>query len=178
MTDHQYSDGIGVLGVQVFFEVLVLGVFLWARKLAARACPADPSGEAKILIWVLFAGDAFAEVAFINIQFLSREFWVLLLLDFFMIVMRDADLWDEFSELLRNLCGKRLGKILTFMVAISTGEQDLAAGQLEDEMSSVEGSKTRMRRFIKVRMVASQAVASEFVGKCTADIQMLFTPGH
>ena len=43
-----------------------------------------------------------AELAFINIKFMSSEFWTLLLLDFFMIVMRDADLWDELGEFLQK----------------------------------------------------------------------------
>ena len=64
---------------------------------------------------------------------------------------------------MKNLCGKKLGKILTFGVAMFTGEEDLAANQLEDEQNLAEGGKTRLRRFIKIRMVASQAVASEFV---------------
>ena len=42
------------------------------------------------------------EVAFINIKFMSSEFWTLLLLDFFMIVMRDADLWDELGDFLKK----------------------------------------------------------------------------
>ena len=43
-----------------------------------------------------------AELAFINIKFMSSEFWTLLLLDFFMIVMRDADLWDELGDFLKK----------------------------------------------------------------------------
>ena len=46
---------------------------------------------------------------------------------------------------------------------MSAGETDLAANQLDDEEKGVKGSKTRRQKFIKVRMVASQAVASEFV---------------
>ena len=53
--DENYGEGLGVLGVQVAFEVLVLLVFLWARALAARAFPNDPSAEAKGLIWIIFA---------------------------------------------------------------------------------------------------------------------------
>eukprot|EP01046_Picozoa_sp_COSAG06_P055598 COSAG06_NODE_10270_length_1714_cov_3.126935_2_plen_81_part_00 len=50
------------------FEVFVLLVFLWARTLAARAFPRDPSAEAKALIWIIFASDTFAEMAFVNID--------------------------------------------------------------------------------------------------------------
>ncbi len=48
--------------MQVFFEALMVLVFLWARTLARRAVPGDPSKEAKLLIWVIFLGDAFAEL--------------------------------------------------------------------------------------------------------------------
>jgi hypothetical protein len=68
----------------------VLLVFLWARSLAARAFPRDPSGEAKALIWIIFASDIFAELAFVNVDFGSSEFWVMVFMDFAMIVMRDA----------------------------------------------------------------------------------------
>ena len=78
------------MGIQVVFEVFVLFVFLWARSLAARAFPQDPSGEAKALIWITFASDTFAELAFVNVEFGSTVFWVMLFMDFAMIVMRDA----------------------------------------------------------------------------------------
>ena len=47
--------------MQVFFEVLMMAVFLWARMLASRAVPTDPSGEAKLLIWIIFLGDVRAQ---------------------------------------------------------------------------------------------------------------------
>ena len=62
------------------FEVFVLLVFLWARTLAARAFPRDPSGEAKALIWIIFASDTFAEMAFVNVEFGSGVFWVMVLM--------------------------------------------------------------------------------------------------
>ena len=82
-----------------------------------------------------------------------------------MIVMRDADLWDELSKLLKALCGKRLGKLCAFTIAVAGGDEDLAVNQVDDEMETVRGTgwKARKQRFIKMRMVASQAVASEFV---------------
>ena len=89
-TDENYKGSFGVLGVQMAFEVFVLLVFLWARTLAARAFPRDPSGEAKALIWIIFASDTFAEMAFVNVEFGSDVFWVMVFMDFAMIVMRDA----------------------------------------------------------------------------------------
>ena len=80
-----------------------------------------------------------------------------------MIVMRDADLWDELARCLSRLCGKRLGKWLSFAIAVAGGDDDIAVNQLDNELERVEGTKTRKRRFIKMRMVASQAIASEFV---------------
>ena len=88
--DANYKGGFGVLGVQIAFEVFVLFAFLWARSLAARAFPRDPSGEAKALIWIIFASDTFAEMAFVNVEFGSDVFWVMVFMDFVMIVARDA----------------------------------------------------------------------------------------
>lgn len=48
--------------VQVLIEVMVLLIFLWVRMLAGRAIPKDPSAEAKVLIWIIFTGDTFAEL--------------------------------------------------------------------------------------------------------------------
>ena len=73
------------------------------------------------------------------------------------------DLWDELGTYLKRCCGKQRGKWISFFIAMSAGETDLAANQLDDEQEGVAGSKTRRQKFIKVRMVASQAVASEFI---------------
>jgi hypothetical protein len=73
------------------------------------------------------------------------------------------DLWDELGTYIKRCCGKQRGKWITFFIAMSSGETDLAANQLDDEEKGVKGSKTRRQKFIKVRMVASQAVASEFI---------------
>jgi hypothetical protein len=73
------------------------------------------------------------------------------------------DLWDELGTYLKRCCGKQRGKWISFFIAMSAGETDLAANQLDDEEKGVKGSKTRRQKFIKVRMVASQAVASEFI---------------
>ena len=80
---------------------------------------------------------------------------MLVVVDVFMIIMRDADLWDEAGKLLVNIFGDRLGKGLKLMIAVTAGETDLAANAMDDEQEHLEGSKTRRRNFIKVRMVAS-----------------------
>ena len=53
--------------MQVVFEALMMAVFLWARTLASRAMPTDPSGEAKLLIWIIFLGDVRAQPVMIDI---------------------------------------------------------------------------------------------------------------
>ena len=52
--------------------------------------PSGPLGRAKALIWIIFASDTFAEMAFVNVEFGSDVFWVMVFMDFAMIVMRDA----------------------------------------------------------------------------------------
>ena len=106
-TDENFKGSFGVLGVQIAFEVFVLLVFLWARSLAARAFPRDPSGEAKALIWIIFASDTFAEMAFVNVEFGSDVFWVMVFMDFAMIVMRDA-VRDADSSLSAARCSRSL----------------------------------------------------------------------
>eukprot|EP01046_Picozoa_sp_COSAG06_P011159 COSAG06_NODE_629_length_13646_cov_13.351222_6_plen_385_part_00 len=76
---------------------------------------------------------------------------------------RHQDLWDELGTYLKRCCGKQRGKWISFFIAMSAGETDLAANQLDDEEKGLAGTKTRRQKFIKVRMVASQAVASEFI---------------
>ena len=67
--------------------------------------------------------------------------------------------------ILQRLCGRRLGKALAFTVAVAGGDEDLAINQVDDELDSVKGMGWTMRkqRLIKMRMVASLAVASEFI---------------
>jgi hypothetical protein len=80
-----------------------------------------------------------------------------------MVVCRRQDLWDELGTYLKRCCGNQRGKWISFFIAMSAGETDLAANQLDDEEKGVAGRQTRREKFIKIRMVASQAVASEFI---------------
>ena len=66
---------------------------------------------------------------------------------------------------MQRLCGRRLGKALAFTVAVAGGDEDLAVNQMDDELETVKGMGWTMRkqRLIKMRLVASLAVASEFI---------------
>ena len=77
---------------QIVIEVLLLFVYLWARVLARRAFCGDPSLESRSLFAYLLISDVFAELAFINVPFMSGQFLVLVTVDFVMLLARDADL--------------------------------------------------------------------------------------
>lgn len=65
-------------------EFITLVIYLYARFLSRRAFGGDASKEARSVFAFLLFGDIFAEIAFINVDLYSREFWTLVFLDFFM----------------------------------------------------------------------------------------------
>ena len=103
---------------------------------------------------------------------MSRDFdlaltFATVLADFAMIVMRDADLWDELNK---NLTCKWIGEAITIALALCGHGSDVAQSQVDKddaERESLghwhEGAESRKRNFIRARMVASQALLSEFV---------------
>ena len=75
--------------------------------------------------------------------------------------MRDADLWEDVGNLLMRSCGDKVGNLCSAAIEVASGETDLAAARLD---SGDATDRTAMRRaFIVSRMVASEAVASEFI---------------
>jgi hypothetical protein len=152
------------LGCQILIEVLMLLLYLYARTLARKAFGAAPTYEARALFIYLLLSDVFAELAFVNVPFLSGEFWVLIAVDFVMLVMRDSDLWDDVAEALRRMFGERCGRWCAAAAEIAAGETDLVADRIggrADDPAAVFAA--RKRRLITSRMIASQAVASEFL---------------
>lgn len=117
-----------------------------------------------------FAEQLFAEMAFLNVKFMSPAFWVLLTLDFAMIILRDAELWTDIENLLAKPCGETGEKIASGIVRLlqmAGGDEDLAVQSRTDrklsmatEASEIEAS---LQRVILSRIIASQAVASEFL---------------
>ena len=87
-----YAVISSTLLAQIVIEVLLLLVYLWARVLARRAFSGDPSLESRSLFAYLLITDVFAELAFINVPFMSGQFLVLVTVDFVMLLARDADL--------------------------------------------------------------------------------------
>ena len=85
-----------------------------------------------------------------------------------MIVMRDADLWDELNK---NLSCKRIGEAINIALALCGHGSDVAQSIVDEQNTAErdglddwdEEAKSRKRNFIRARMVASQALLSEFV---------------
>lgn len=65
-------------------ECLTLLIYLYGRFLSRRAFGGDASKEARSVFAFLLLGDIFAEIAFINVDLYSDQFWTLVFLDFFM----------------------------------------------------------------------------------------------
>ena len=75
--------------------------------------------------------------------------------------MRDADLWEDVGNFMVHSCGKRLGNMVSAAIEVASGETDLAAARIESGAETDQNA--RKRSFIVSRMVASEAVASEFI---------------
>ena len=75
--------------------------------------------------------------------------------------MRDADLWEDVGKMLMRSCGDKVGNMVSAAIEVASGETDLAAARVEGNQSL---NRAAMKRnFIVSRMVASEAVASEFI---------------
>ena len=78
----------------------------------------------------------FAELAFVNVEFASGQFWALVAVDFVMLVMRDADLWDDAAGALERMFGARLGRCCAAALEVAAGETDLAADRVDSQADS------------------------------------------
>jgi hypothetical protein len=106
-------------------------LYLWGLTVIPRMVSRDvvPS----ILFFVLFFGDVFSESIAANFDTGSAYFFALLVIDTMLLIARDADLFEQLGKFISSLFGNRVRKVLLPMIAIMTGQHDVAA------VSIVEG---------------------------------------
>jgi hypothetical protein len=96
-------------------------VYLTTRAIAERAMP-----YTKIPLVVFpfqLIGDMFAEMVLVDFRLDDWGFWVVLVFDIFLLVMRDADLWVEFAIWVREKSGP-LGTLLLTVGQLLSGDAD------------------------------------------------------
>ena len=52
------------------------------------------------------ASDLFTEMVFVDLDMRDWTFWVILFFDVFMLIARDADLWDDLARVIKKTYGK------------------------------------------------------------------------
>ena len=87
---------------------------------------------------------------------------MLITVDFVMLLARDADLWDDLSGALSRMFGSKIGGMCSAAMEMAAGEMDLASDRVMSEVDPKAAYAARKKSFMVSRMVASQAVASEF----------------
>eukprot|EP00935_MAST-01C_sp_MAST-1C-sp1_P002120 g2120.t1 len=110
-----------VLMVWSFFMIMV---YLAVRTIAGR-CTKHYTTIPVLVLPVSLIGDLFSEMVFLDFSIDQPAFWLVLIFDIFMLVMRDADLWDDFASWFARKSG-RIGALALVFAQLIAGETDSA----------------------------------------------------
>eukprot|EP00935_MAST-01C_sp_MAST-1C-sp1_P000339 g339.t1 len=150
----------------------VTGIYLCNRVIISRCVPYTKLPV--FLLPIMFAQDFFCELIFIDFNPNGATFWLVMLLDTCLLVMRDAELWDDLAKWVwkhTGTIGGTLFGVLEVMIGNSDGmtERTLfsnqarrfstAAAKANDAMSEPDFSTVRMIK----REITETAVLTELL---------------
>ena len=69
------------------------------------------------------ASDLFTEMVFVDLDMRDWTFWVILFFDVFMLIARDADLWDDLARVIKKTYGK-CGALVLLGMQLLGGDGD------------------------------------------------------
>ena len=113
-------------------------------------------------------GDLFTELVFMDFSMSSWQFWAVMLLDVFLLIMRDADLYDDFAIYVRKHAGRlgelvmRLGELLVGP-DMASAEHAHAFAKNPDRYTNTgptEKQKAQVKRELVENCVVSEMLAS------------------
>eukprot|EP00935_MAST-01C_sp_MAST-1C-sp1_P001198 g1198.t1 len=114
--------------VLVLWSLFLVLVYLQARLCAKRCAPYQ---SIPILVLPMqLVGDLFTEMVFIEFNVKQYQFWLIMLFDVFLLIMRDADLWDDFAEFVQKKSGK-IGRLLLLVAELFAGPDMASIGHVE-----------------------------------------------
>jgi hypothetical protein len=104
---------VNVMMFLLSFSAAVTIGYLFARVVVNRAAP--PHLHALFMLPCMFTMDFFCELIFLDFDVGTPRFWILALFDTWLLVMRDAELWDDVA----NWVWKKYGAGAGFFLAIA-----------------------------------------------------------
>jgi hypothetical protein len=140
LTDAMGTTPVALLCVLITWSIFLTGVYLIARMIAIRAMPFTTTPL--VVLPFQLVGDLFSEILLADFKLTDWAFWVgevykrsnvqlyqtyfsfvqlILLFDVFLLVMRDADLWDDFAIWVRKTFG-RVGSMVILAAQLAEGD--------------------------------------------------------
>jgi hypothetical protein len=140
LTDAMGTTPVALLFVLITWSIFLTGVYLIARIIAIRAMPFTMTPL--VVLPFQLVGDLFSEILLADFELTDWPFWVsetyklsfvylsqtdfsfvqvILFFDVFLLVMRDADLWDDFAVWIRKTFG-RLGSMVILAAQLAEGD--------------------------------------------------------
>eukprot|EP00935_MAST-01C_sp_MAST-1C-sp1_P001998 g1998.t1 len=97
------------LAILVTWSVTLAVAYLNLRLVALRCLPYT---AIPVLLFPLqLVGDMFTEIVFMDFDMTSPEFWFVMLFDVTLLIMRDADLYEDLAKFVQRKAG-RLGQLV------------------------------------------------------------------
>jgi hypothetical protein len=107
---------VGVLFVLMSLNLFLTAIYLNARLVARRCVPYDTIPL--FMFCLQLTGDFFTGMVFMDFSLKDWSFWVVLVFDIVLLVVRDADLWDDLASFIKRNSGRigvlvlRIGELL------------------------------------------------------------------
>jgi hypothetical protein len=67
------------------------------------------------------------EMIFVNFKITSPQVWIIVIFDTFLLIVRDANLWDDLGAFIARQFGDSCGKAIFYALAILAGDTDTLA---------------------------------------------------
>ena len=117
---------------------------------------------------VLAISDVFTTLIFLDVNFNSGLFWCLVFFDFFMLVMRDADLWDDVARWVTRQFGNFGHLLIGICEGLLAGNTDAVAEQWHawlraerTDAHAAEPVEVEHERAVTARCIGSLCTLSE-----------------
>eukprot|EP00935_MAST-01C_sp_MAST-1C-sp1_P001011 g1011.t1 len=131
--------------VLIIWSAFLTVVYLLSRTIAERAMPVSAYEKVPIVIFPFqIIGDLFAEMVLVDFRLDDWGFWLVLLFDIFLLIMRDADLWTDFAALVQRKSGS-FGSFLLSMGLLISGDAD----ELGDSLYGASSKEIQLRERVK-----------------------------
>ena len=113
------------------FSAMMLVLFVLSRIAASRCF--DYQRVPTVMFYMFFMADMLQELMMSDLQVDNWQFWVVMFFDLWLLIMRDADMWEDVSDYLQDKLGPVAGTCVTLMQLL-TGRGDDAAESITNRV--------------------------------------------